>query len=70
MPPPVGEAARLDKALQEEMPRAVRLRDVEEGLQSKYQELYRRFPDEIGQIPYFYVYPLLKNAVINQKPAK
>jgi WD40 repeat protein len=68
--PPVGEAARLDKALQEEMPKAAFLGDVEAGLRLKYEKLGNKFPAEIGQLPYFYVHPRLENVLVHQKTDK
>ena len=51
--PPVGDAAHLDKALQEEVPKAALLADVREGLRLKYDKLKEKFPDAIGDLPYF-----------------
>jgi WD40 repeat protein len=63
------EAARLDRALQDLMPRATHLRDVEYGLRDKYDKLAQRF-QEIGSLPYFYVYPALESVIINAQPKK
>jgi WD40 repeat protein len=57
----------LDRALAEEMPRAVHLRDVELGLRSRFAELTRQFPKDLRQFPYFYLYPLLDDVVVNRK---
>lgn len=65
--PAAGEAVRLDRALQEEMPKAALLGGVEKRLRAKYKDLASLFPKEIGQLPYFYVYPLLEDLVISQK---
>jgi hypothetical protein len=68
--PPTGEFARLDVALQEEMPKAARLGALQSGLQDKYTALGKLYPKLIGQLPYFYVCPGLEGVAIHRKPGE
>jgi hypothetical protein len=51
------------------MPTSTKLHDVEYGLRDKYDKLAQRF-QEIGSLPYFYVYPALESVIINAQPKK
>jgi WD40 repeat protein len=64
-----GSAARLDRALQEEMPKAQALGQLENGLRAKYKSMEKQFP-ELGEMSYFYIYPLLEDLVINRKSTR
>jgi WD40 repeat protein len=64
-----AEAARLDQALQDLMPQATRLRDVESGLRNKSDQLAQQI-QAIRHLPYFYVYPALESVVINAQSDK
>ena len=62
--PPRG-VEPLDKALQEEMPKATKLAQVEKGLSQKYGAL-----EPLSPIPYFYVYKYLDEMRINPQKEK
>jgi WD40 repeat protein len=64
-----GSAARLDQALQEEMPKVQAIGQLKSGLRAKYESMEKQFP-ELGEMSYFYIYPLLEDLVINRKPTK
>jgi WD40 repeat protein len=66
-PPALPETAHLDRALQDAMPRAVRLGDVEKGLSDRIKEFVSQIPKPVKEYSYFWVYPPLKEAIINPK---
>ena len=61
-----NSAARLERALQEEMPKAQDLGELGNKLKAKMEKL----PPDIAKLSYFYVYPLLEEVMINRKPEK
>jgi WD40 repeat protein len=61
-----SNTARLDRALQEEMPKAQALGDLETSLKAKYKTLADQHP-ELRMLSHFYVYPLLEDVVINRR---
>ena len=65
-PPSDGSTTRLDRALQEEMPKVQALGDLESQLKAKYKLMAAKLPG-LAEVSYFYVYPLLEDVVINRK---
>lgn len=64
--PPPAQELRLRQALEDALPRASRLKDVEDGLRSRFEQVGRKHPQALEFYPY--LHDFLKDVVVNRPP--